>query len=347
MRRLAILAAIAGAIGFTVLLARVGLGAVLGAMQTLGWRGFAAIVAFHLAVIGATGLAWSLQARSGDEGRRICFLWGRLIRDSASETLPFSQVGGFVLGARAASLCGVPGAFAAASTIVDATIELAARVPYMFLAAALLASRGLADQTAMMLAMTLLLAAAVAACVLVQRRGVDLIAALGARLVPQWLTDPSGATGGVLHTIRAIHARRGALICAFAAHFFAWTLSGLEVALPLWLMGRPVWIGTGIAIDCLVSTMRSLTFMVPSSIGVQEGAYVLVCGMFGIDPQVALALSLLRRGRDIAIAIPSLLTWQMLEGQTALRGLGGRRMMQLLPAEVDARERTGFPLSRD
>jgi putative membrane protein len=329
MRRVVVIATIVGAIGFIALIARFGLGSVLAAMQTLGWRGFAAIIAFRLVVMATTGFAWSLQARR-DEGRRVAFLWGRLIRDSAGEALPFSQLGGLVLGARAATLGGVSGVFAAASTIVDATVELAARVPYMILAALLLAWGGLGQQTTTLLAVTLGLTLAVALCVLLQGRGADLIAAIGARLVPQWLAERTGAGGGILPTIRAIHARRGALARAFIVHFIGWAMSGLEVALPLWLMGRPVWIGAGIAIDCLIATMRSAAFMVPGGIGVQEGAYVVACGLFGIDPQVAIALSLLRRGRDIAIAIPSLLAWQVLEGHSALRGAGPRRLTSLL-----------------
>ena len=328
MRRVVIIATVAGAIGFIALLARFGLGAVLGAMETLGWLGFAAIVGFRLVVIATTGFAWSLLARR-DEGSPTAFVWGRLIRDSASEALPFSQLGGLVLGARAASITGAPGAFAAASTIIDATIELAARVPYMVLAALLLAWGGLGQQTATLLTVTLVLAVAVALFVLVQARGVGLIAAIGARLAPQWLADRTG-DGSIVGRIRAVHARRGALIRCFIAHFVGWMLSGLEVALPLWLMGRPVWIGAGIAIDCLIATLRSATFMVPGAIGVQEGAYIVSCGLFGIDPHVALALSLLRRGRDIAIAIPSLLAWQMLEGRSAFRGVGGQRLMSLL-----------------
>jgi putative membrane protein len=313
-----ILAASAGAIGFTVLLERVGIGAIVGAMRTLGWTGFVAIVAFHLGVIAVTGLAWSSQARDRTEGRARCFVWGRLIRDSAGETLPFSQVGGFVMGARAASLCGVPGRFAAASTIVDITVEVAARVPYMLLGLGLMATRGLGDQVDLvMLAATLLIAVGAALFIVLQSRGAGLITSLGARVVPQWLAGGS-ATNGVLDTIRAIHARRAALGRAFLLHCGGWVLSGVEVALPLWLMGKPIWIGAGIAIDCLVSGIRSAAFLVPSAIGVQEGAYVVVCGMFGIDPHVALALSLLRRGRDFAIGIPSLLGWQMLEGQAAL-----------------------------
>src|SRR5277367_4694933 len=185
MRRLAILATITGVIGFTILVERIGVGAIAGAMRTLGWTGFAAIVAFHLAVIALVGVAWWLLARDRGDGRLRCFVWGRLIRDSAGETLPFSQVGGFVMGARAASLCGVPGRFAAASTIVDMTIEVAARVPYMLL-------------------------------------GLGLIARLGARVMPQWM-----AGGGVLDTIRAIHARRAALLRAFLVHCLGWVLSGV------------------------------------------------------------------------------------------------------------------------
>jgi putative membrane protein len=281
------------------------------------------------------GFAWSLQASGRADGRRRCFVWGRLIRDSAGETLPFSQVGGFVMGARAASLCGVPGRFAAASTIVDVAVEVAARVPYMLLGLGLMASRGLGDQVdAVMLAATLLIAVGAALFIVLQSRGAGLIASLGARVAPQLLAGGSAAAG-VLETIRAIHARRAALFRAVLVHLCGWILSGVEVALPLWLMGKPIWIGAGIAIDCLVSGIRSAAFMVPSSIGVQEGAYVVVCGLFGIDPQVAVALSLLRRGRDFAIGIPALLAWQVLEGQTAWRGLAdGEASPLLLGARV-------------
>jgi len=40
---------------------------------------------------------------------------GRLVRDAGSEVLPLSQVGGYLLGARAIAFVGVPGTMAAAS----------------------------------------------------------------------------------------------------------------------------------------------------------------------------------------------------------------------------------------
>jgi len=39
---------------------------------------------------------------------------------------------------------------------------------------------------------------------------------------------------------------------------------------------------------------------------------------FGVTPETALALSLLKRGRDLAIGVPALLVWQMLESGRVL-----------------------------
>lgn len=51
----------------------------------------------------------------------------------------------------------------------------------------------------------------------------------------------------------------------------------------------------------------------PASLGVQEAAYVTLGMIFGIDAKISLGLSLLRRGRDIAIGIPVIAAWQILE----------------------------------
>src|SRR5437763_582904 len=65
-----------------------------------------------------------------ENARRMQGYDPRLVRDSGSEALPLSQVGGYVLGARAATLAGVPGTLAAASTIVDVTLEFVAQIAY-------------------------------------------------------------------------------------------------------------------------------------------------------------------------------------------------------------------------
>jgi hypothetical protein len=39
--------------------------------------------------------------------------------------------------------------------------------------------------------------------------------------------------------------------------------------------------------------------------------------VFGLTPEIGLAVSLLRRARDIVVAVPVLLIWQLIEGRRA------------------------------
>jgi hypothetical protein len=82
-------------------------------------------------------------------------------------------------------------------------------------------------------------------------------------------------------------------------------------------MGTPLGIGPVLAIESLLCATRSAAFAVPHSVGIQEGAYVVLGGLFGVAPEVALALSLLKRARDISLGLPALLAWQLIEGRRA------------------------------
>ena len=73
---------------------------------------------------------------------------------------------------------------------------------------------------------------------------------------------------------------------------------------------------------------RSIAFAVPNAVGVQEGAYILLGASFGLTPETALALSLLKRARDLTIGVPALVAWQLLESGRLWRriaGLQGKR----------------------
>ena len=72
---------------------------------------------------------------------RVVSLWARMVRDAAAEVLPFSQLGGIVLGARAAILHGVSRPLAFASMIVDVTTEMLAQIAYVALGLAILSAR--------------------------------------------------------------------------------------------------------------------------------------------------------------------------------------------------------------
>jgi hypothetical protein len=53
---------------------------------------------------------------------------------------------------------------------------------------------------------------------------------------------------------------------------------------------------------------------------VQEIGYAMLAPVFGFTPEVGLALSLLRRARDVVVAVPVLLAWQVVEARRAAKG---------------------------
>jgi hypothetical protein len=61
--------------------------------------------------------------------------------------------------------------------------------------------------------------------------------------------------------------------------------------------------------------VRSAGFFIPASLGVQEGGYLVFGMLFGLSPEVALALSLVRRVRQLLVGVPALFAWQYYEGR--------------------------------
>jgi uncharacterized membrane protein YbhN (UPF0104 family) len=72
-----------------------------------------------------------------------------------------------------------------------------------------------------------------------------------------------------------------------------------------------------IAIESLLAALRAVTVFIPASIGVQEAGYAALAPVFGMGPEIGLAVSLLKRARDVFLGIPVLLIWQLVEGRRA------------------------------
>ncbi|MBV8889315.1 MAG: flippase-like domain-containing protein [Alphaproteobacteria bacterium] len=307
-----VLAAVAGIAAGAGLIAYFGAGAVARSLFAIGWAGLAAICLIHLALIAIMGLAW--RALLPTAGPAI-MIWGRLIRDSASEALPLSQVGGYVLGARAVALGGISGTDATASTIVDVTLEFLAQVAYTALALAWLVR--LRPDAAMVVPVSLGLVVAVLAAVgfvAVQRHGLRFFDRCAQVLGRGW-AERTAASATQLHiAIAAIYRRRGGLWWSLLLHLACWVGSGVEAWIALHLAGAPLPFGAIMVIESLLYATRTVAFAIPNAVGVQEAAYVLLGGTFGLTPELALALSLMKRARDLIIGIPALAAWQAVEG---------------------------------
>jgi hypothetical protein len=72
-------------------------------------------------------------------------------------------------------------------------------------------------------------------------------------------------------------------------------------------------LGEALVIESLLHAIRGAAFAIPGALGAQEGGLVLLCAIFGIPPEQAIALSLVKRAADVVVGAPGLLAWQMLE----------------------------------
>jgi putative membrane protein len=317
MKALPIAAAALGIAGMAALVGFFGFGEVLHSLAEIGTGGFAAICALHLLLTAVMGLAWRALLPGSKSWVAI---WGRLVRDSSAELLPLSQVGGYVVGARAVAIVGVPGTVAAASTIVDVTLEFLAQLAYTALGLAWLIH--LEPDTAaagpLMLGLAVGIAAG-AAFVLLQRRGYFLFDLIARALGQGWASKTAAGAAALHAALNEIYLRRGGVLLSFLLHFVCWIASAAEVWLALQLAGQPLPFATVVAIESLICAVRTAAFFVPNAVGVQEAAYVVLGATVGITPELALALSLLKRARDIALGLPTLAVWQAIESGRLLR----------------------------
>lgn len=312
MKVIPIIAAILGLAMTGALVGYFGAGAVVRSLRAIGWAGFLAVCLIHLGVTSLEGFAWRLLV----PGARVWVLiWARFIRDAGSEVLPVSQMGGCVLGARAAALAGVPGSVAAATTMVDLTLEFLAKLAYMAVGLILLVN--LRPGMPVALPVTFGFAASglfAIVFVLLQRRGFAAFDRFARMLGRGWAERTISGMAAVNAALAGIYRRSAGLWGGFALHLACWVLSAAEVWIVLYLAGAPLGFPSVLVIESLLYAIRTVAFAIPNAVGVQEGAYVLIGAAFGLTPEMALAISLLKRARDIVIGLPALATWQVIEG---------------------------------
>jgi glycosyltransferase 2 family protein len=321
--RIAIVTAFGLALAF-YLLRHAGWHAVLTAATSVGWGGFALLCAWGLLVFLVLGPAWrTLLPRSSRLGLRV-FVWARMVRDAASEALPVSQIGGMALGVRAAVLQGVASPVAVASMVVDVTTEMFAQIAYIALGILILSAHAarspLTQSYATVFRVGLLLAiAAGGAFIALQRYGHHWVAR---RLVGRLLPGSLRFTSATATALDSIYGSRVRIGLSLALHFCGWVGNAAGTWLAFRLIGAPLDFPSVIAIDSLVYAARSAGFIVPNALGVQEAAYALLAPLVGVGREFGLAVSLLRRARDLAIGAPVLLIWQAFEGRRALAAKG-------------------------
>jgi len=279
-----------------------------------------------LAIVVAAGLAAELVLAIGiipllprPMPLRVVFA-ARQLRDSSSDVLPITQIGGVAFAARAFVLAGLDAFSASASVIADLTTETFAQGLYVL--AGVAASLSLLHRNALlspwtgaMLAGALFLSIGSLLFAVLQLNGSRWAEKIGGRL----FSSTAASAHNFSAAVHAIYRARGRVALSILLQFAGWIASGLWLWVVLAVMDLRPDFWSAIAIQALVEGLRSATVFIPAAIGVQEAGYAAVAPVFGLPPEIGLAVSLLRRARDILVAVPVLLVWQLLEARRAAR----------------------------
>ena len=94
-----------------------------------------------------------------------------------------------------------------------------------------------------------------------------------------------------------------------------WIAGAGEIWLTLYFLGHPVSIGEAIILESLGQAVKAAAFLVPGALGVLEGGFILFGALFGISADASLAMALAKRVRELALGVPGLISWQLVEGR--------------------------------
>jgi putative membrane protein len=320
MRAGLIAAALVGLLLATGLIAYFGAAEVGAAIASAGWLGLAVVCAVHLAPLLLCAAAWRPLIPGPRPSLRRC-LAGRWVRDGVGNLIGLLPVTGELAGARYISLSGVGMLESSASVVVDLTVESVSQALFTIIGLAILCIRLSLQQAEPWLFVGFAATLPIAAVPLVARspRALRLVESLADRIAASF-NVPRRENGETLaEIVRAIFRRRRAIAQSFLLHLLAWIGAAAETWALLSLSKRSLGFADAVALESLVFALRGAIFIVPTSIGVQEGGYVLVGALFGLNPEAALALSLLKRVRDLVFGVPALVAWQAAEGAQLYR----------------------------
>lgn len=316
LRKGLVFAALGGLVLAGLLVVQQGLSDVTRAVLSVGW-GIVPVLAVHAVQVALAGLGWKALHRGGNGNPSMVFIRARWIRESVNSLLPVALVGGDVVGARLLALRGMSGGRAGASVVVDLTMEVVSQLLFTLLGLALLVLEGhYGNVVGGVLTGLVLAAMAVLTFVAAQRRGMfKLVERLFDLLAARFPALGAGTLKGLHDGVQALYRDPRALAMACNVHLLAWVLGGLEVWLILRFMGAPVSLQQALVLESLGQAVRSAAFLVPGGFGVQEAGFLLLGALYGVSPATGLALSLVKRVREVALGLPGMLWWQVLESR--------------------------------
>jgi putative membrane protein len=297
---------------------RADLGAMLHTLNLAGAR-LLWLLPYRMLYFLLYAIGWFALLRPYDSNRRAGLgyvVWVTSVREAVDRLLPVASVGGSFVGVRLLRWRRIPAAGAGATVIAEILLTLI--VLYIFTATGLLllSDLGGTGHTYRRLLFGFLLSLpAPALMVLVLRYG-SVFQRMESFLRPMVGESAMSAGAASLdHEVRATLGRGWTLLFAGALQLVAVVSSSFEVWFAMRLFGHPVGVTAALVLESLTQAARHVAFIVPAGVGVQEAGLVLFGHLLGISGELALAVSMAKRVREVLCGLPPLISWQWLEGR--------------------------------
>ncbi|RKP46556.1 lysylphosphatidylglycerol synthase domain-containing protein [Pararobbsia silviterrae] len=309
MTRAALVSLSIGLALFIGLLVWQGAGPLVSALSLAGF-GVIAVAVFHLVpLVLDAGAIHVLAPRGLSLSNAILARWSG---ESVNSLLPAGQIGGPVLMVRRLAQLGASTVESASVITVSTTLQTGAQVVFSLIGLVVLGAHAVSHASDVLwiagAAVTAVLAAMIYGFYHAQRRGLfgwlsRRVAKFGAGR--DWSTLLNGADA-VDARVHAIYRERAQVVASFALSLVGWIVGTAEVWMALRLIGHPVGWSDALMLESLGQAIRGAAFAIPGALGVQEGGYLLLAPLVGLPPDAALALSLIKRARELILGIPGL-----------------------------------------
>ena len=318
--RIALVAGLALLIG---LIAHEG-SAILTPLMRAGWV-LLWLVPLHTLPIVLDSRGW--QALLEERVAPGTLFWIASVREAVNRLLPVANIGGELIGIRLLVAQGTEGVVAAASVTTETLLTLFSQ--YLFVALGisclLRVTHTVHSVSEALIGLGASLPVILLAAVLLRNGSVfERLEKLLVRMLgEETLSFLNGKSASLDAAIRALINQPARLLGTLGWQFAGLLSSVIETWLALRWLGHPVGYGAALAIESLTQVARNFIFLVPAGLGVQEATLIGVGHLLGIDGDLALALSLAKRMREILFGAPALLSWYWIEGRKELQHVRG------------------------
>jgi putative membrane protein len=288
--------------------------AIISLLGLAGWL-LLCLVPLHCLPLGLDVMGWRVLLPVRIEFGTLFAI--AAIREAINRLLPVANVGGEVVGARLLVRRGVSYPVAVGSILVETMLNILSQVVFLILGLACLL-----HATQHFEAAGVVITAVAVAAIIVSLMFWILRSGFFFRAIHRLAGRTVSALAEVDAATRKLTSAHGQL-----AKSIAWQVSGLicgsaETWLVLHWLRSPVSIEGAAALESFAQAARSVFFIVPAGLGAQEAGLAGVGSLLGLGSDVAVALSLAKRAREILFGLPALAAWQTPWGGRVSAGVG-------------------------